>query len=106
MLSSWVLRFECGHRLYMEIRLSSGRRGTEQSQYSLVVVFLCLIQAQGDILAPSSPRDGVFFSLRKTQCRNRGLQLAVSVWHDEPFVFVSSCLEQGHGESSREEGWY
>lgn len=43
MLSSWVLRFERGHRLYMEIRLSSGLRGIGQSQCSLAVVFLCLI---------------------------------------------------------------
>lgn len=31
------------------------------------------------------------------------IQLALFIWHDEPFVFVSSCLEQGQGEKGREE---
>lgn len=30
------------------------------------------------------------------------IQLALFIWHDEPFVFVSSCLEQGQGENGRE----
>lgn len=40
MLFGWALRFECSNRLYMEIRLSGGLRGTGQSLYSLAALSL------------------------------------------------------------------